>query len=122
MKWQTYNRSDLKHLSNKVEVKTNDGKTHSIWNVVGASILKKDGSEIDFNEIMFWREKQDFNHFNTLQRYNQVLENFDLFELEDVLTSVFAENFDETTKLFEDLRDLVESAQIKLINESKKYL
>lgn len=125
MNWKTYNKTDFKHLSNNIEVKTNNGKVYSIWNIVGTSVLKKNGEAIDVNDIISWREKKDLEKYKKLQQHYQLLSEYDfekLDNLEFTISNNLYKDKQKVEKLFKKLRKYIESAEHIIEKESKKYL
>lgn len=122
--WKPYNSTDFKHLNNNVEVKTNDGKVHSIWNIVGGKVLKFNGEEIATDDILFWREKKDWNRLNRLQKHNELLEQYDFEKLDDLeyVISFSCKDEEKVEKLFKKLKKHIEVAQQNIRKESETYL
>lgn len=81
--WKLYNSTDFKHLNNNIEVKTYDGKVHSISMVVGVTVFRGRDTKINTDDILFWRAKKDWNRYNKLQKHNEVLEQYNFEKLDE---------------------------------------
>lgn len=125
--WKPYNKTDFKHLGSDIEVKTNDGKVHSISMIVGTTVFKGRDTEINVDEILFWRKKKDWNRFNTLQKHNQILVEFDEESLDDLEYAIYdsyenEEDKKKIEKLFKKLKRHIKVVEENIKKESKKYL
>lgn len=125
--WKPYNSTDFKHLNNNVEVKTYDGKVHSISMIVGGVVLKANGDKINTDDILSWRAKKDWNRYNKLQKHNELLNQYDFEKLDEFEFAIYdsyknEEDKKKVEKLFKKLRKHIEAAQENIVKESKQFL
>jgi len=126
--WKEFTfKQNYRELNNTMEVKLNNGKVVSIWNIVGGNVLDKNGGEINTNDILFFRAKKDWKRYKRLQKHHELLEKYDFETLDDFEFAIYdtyteQEERDKITKLFKKLSKHMEKAQQQILTESKTYL
>ena len=127
--WKEFNfKENYRELNNTMEVKLNNGKVISVWQIVGGNVLDSRGEEINIDDILFFRAKKDWNRYSTLQKYHQELNKYDedtLNDFEWAILNAFeedSEDYKKVEKLFKNLLKYTEKAQEQILIESKNYL
>lgn len=126
--WKEFTfKQNYKELNNTMEVKLNNGKVISIWNVVGGNVLDKNGEEIDLSSVLFFRAKKDINRYKKLQKHHELLEKYDFDTLDNFEFAIYdtyteQEDRDKIAKLFKKLNRHIKKAQEQILTESKTYL
>ena len=126
--WKEFNfKQNYRELNNTMEVKLNNNKVISIWNIVGGNVLDSRNEEINTDDILFFRPKKDYNRYKKLQKHHELLEKYDFDTLDNFEFAIYdtytqQEDRDKITKLFKKLKNHIEKAQEQILIESKTYL
>lgn len=126
--WKEFNfKQNYRELNNNMEVKLNNNKVISIWNIVGGNVLDSRNEEINTDDILFFRPKKDYNRYKKLQKHYELLEKYDFDTLDNFEFAIYdtyteQEDRDSITKLFKKLKNHIEKAQKQILTESKTYL
>lgn len=126
--WKEFNfKQNYRELNNNMEVKLNNNKVISIWNIVGGNVLDSRNEEINTDDILFFRPKKDYNRYKKLQKQYELLEKYDFDTLDNFEFAIYdtyteQEDRDSITKLFKKLKNHIEKAQKQILTESKTYL
>lgn len=126
--WKEFNfKQNYRELNNTMEVKLNNNKVISIWNIVGGNVLDSRNEEINTDDILFFRPKKDYNRYKKLQKQYELLEKYDFDTLDNFEFAIYdtyteQEDRDSITKLFKKLKNHIEKAQKQILTESKTYL
>lgn len=126
--WKKFNfKENYRELNNTIEVKLNNGKVVSIWNLVGGNVLDSRGEEINTDDILFFRAKKNIQRYKKLQKHYELLEKYDFDTLDNFEFAIYdiyteQEDRDKITRLFEKLKSHIEKAQEQILTESKTFL
>lgn len=98
--------------------------------IVGTTMYDTSHNEINFDDVSFFRKKEDKTRYFELQKHFETLNKFDNDLIDDLDYAICStlgveygtERFKETAELFNKFKELISEAQTKCINESKNYL